>query len=524
MADKLLICVTAEQATAGISHNGKLGACESFPNDDRGAESFDRYLKGLRHMPVLVMVDAVEEDYRFELLPHASGRDRADQLSRRLRQLYRNTAFCSYLPQGRDTGKRRDDQYLFFALTNPDVLNGWLGIVRTHELPVAGVYLLPIVAQALAQKLAPAKTNLLLVSRHPSGIRLTFFREGKLRISRLTRMESADPRGLAAYTEEIANTRLYLHALRIMTLDEHMDVLILDHDSDLAGLEQSVTREISNAQATLLDVRDIAKAVGVSDATMRSGPDTLFLHYLGRHPPIGNLAPDSVTERFQIYQLRRALYATAATVTVASIGWGGMNAYQIYDLRAQRDLAARHTLEYQRRYQEVTRKFPAIPTNTDNLVLAVQTAERLKATRRNPEQAMIAISRALEQYPNVWLKGFGWKYATREFDTESNARAGDNTWVATAAAVPGVAQNSRRQSAYIEAEIRPFHGDFRATLDDINGFVEALKKDPRVAEVRVVTLPLNVNPNMALTGSTTDTGARATSAPFRLHLRFRSEP
>lgn len=520
MPDKLLISITAEQATVAVSHSGRLGPCRAFRNDEQGIEAFDRFLAGSKSMPVLVMVDAVEEDYRFEMLPHATGRDRTELINRRLRQLYRNTAFCSFLAQGRDPGKRRDDQYLFFALTNPDLVDGWIALIRAHALPIVGVFLLPIVAQALVQKLAPAVTNLLLVSRHLSGIRLTFFREGKLRISRLTRVESTDP-GRATYTEEIANTRLYLHALRVMTLDEQMNVVILDRDGSLAGLEQSVGREVANAHATLADVPAIVAATGVPEAVVRGVPDALFLHYLGLHPPVGNLAPESVTEQYQLLQLRRALYATAGIVAAVSLLWGGMNALQIYDLRDQHRLAVNQTADYQRRYQEVTRGFPAIPTSTDNLVLAVQTAERLKSTRRNPEPAMIAVSRAFEQYPNVWLKNFGWKYAVRDFDS-----AGGQPGTARPA-VPGapplVSQNSRRQSAFIEAEIRPFQGDYRAALDQINGFVAALKQEPMIADVQVVALPLNVSPTMSLTGSTADAGPRATSAPFRLQLRFKAE-
>ena len=517
MADKLLICVTTEQATLAVSHNGKLGPCRSFRNDDRGNESFDQYLASLKSMPVLLLVDAVEEDYRFEMLPHATGRDRTELLERRLRQLYRNTAFCSYLAQGRDTGKRRDDQYLFFALTNPDLVNNYLGLIRAHHLPVVGVFLLPIVAQALAQKIAPAITNLLLVSRHRSGIRLTFFRQGKLRISRLTRVDSADP-GRATYAEEIANTRLYLHALRVMTLDEHMHVVILDRDGSLAGLDQSVAREVSNAQATLFNVADIVATTGAPETVVRDAPDALFMHYLALNPAIGNLAPEPVTEQYQLLQLRRALYATAGIVALISVAWGAMNAYQIYDVRAQLALAASQTADYQRRYQEETRGFPAIPTSTDNLVLAVQTAERLQTTRRNPEAAMIAVSRAFEQYPNVWLKSFGWKYAVRDFESEAEAAP---PVAGVPAPVPGV-QNSRRQTAFIDAEIRPFHGDYRKALDEINGFVETLKQEPTIAEVRVAKLPLNVSPTTALSGSTADAGPRATSAPFTLHLRFKA--
>ena len=514
MADKLLICISADQASVALSHNGKLGRCRVFRNDEPGRQDFDRLLASARNVPVHVMVDVVEEDYRFELLPHARGRDRGELIERRLRQLYRNTPYCAAVLQGRDAGKRRDDQYLFLALLNPDLVENWLAQVRSHDLPVAGVHLLPVVIEPMIQKIAPATPNLLLVARHNAGLRLTFFRQGKLRISRLTRVETGDTRArLSVFTEEIANTRLYLHAMRVMTLDENLSVVVLDRDGSLAGLEQSVAREVSNAQATRIGIADVVASTGVAEPVVSEEPDALYLHYLGLQP-LGNLAPELVTERFQIYRLRRALYATAAVAGVVSVAWFALNAYQVYDLRSQQALAIGQAADFQRRYQEVTRRFPATPTNADNLVAAVQTAERLNATRHTPEHAMIVVSRALEQFPNFQLKSFGWRYGLRDFDTEVSRQRPDQPPAQPGA--PAVAR--RKQSAFLEAEIRPFSGDYRTALDTISRFAETLRQDPAVAEVNVVGLPLNVSPTMALSGSTTESVDRPTSAPFRVHL------
>ena len=515
MAEKLLVCISADQVSAVLSRNRALGRCRVFRNDEEGREVFDRFLASMHNVPVHVMVDVVEEDYRFELLPHARGRDRAELIDRRLRQLYRNTPYCAAVLQGRDTGKRRDDQYLFVALINPEPIENWLNQIRSHELPIAGVYLLPLVAEPLAQKIAPATPNVLLVARHSSGLRLTFFRHGKLRISRLTRVDVTDPAArMSVFTEEVANTRLYLHAMRVMSLDEHLSVVVLDRDGSLAGLEQSIMREVSNAQATRIGTPDIVARTGVPETTVADEPDALYLHFLGLQPKQGNLAPEPVTERFQIYQLRRALYATAAIAGGVSVAWVLINAYLIYDLRGQRQIAASQTADYQRRYQEVTRSFPATPTSADNLVAAVQTAERLRSSKRTPEAAMIVASRALEQFPNVHLTAFGWRYDVRDFDSDGPTRRVDAA--PPPAASPAATQ--RKQSAFVEAEIRPFSGDYRAALEAISRFADVLRHDPAVAEVRVVSLPLNVSPSMALSGSTTDNADRPTAAPFRLHF------
>jgi hypothetical protein len=81
----------------------------------------------------------------------------------------------------------------------------------------------------------------------------------------------------------------------------------------------------------------------------------------------------------------------------------------------------------------------------------------------------------------------------------------------------------RRQSAYVEAEIRPFAGDYRRALDEIASFAETLQQDPVIADVEVVELPLNVSPTMALSGSTTEATIRATSAPFKLNVSFKAD-
>jgi hypothetical protein len=319
---------------------------------------------------------------------------------------------------------------------------------------------------------------------------------------------------MSAFTEEVANTRLYLHAMRVMTLDENLTVVVLDRDGSLAGLEQSIAREISNAQASRIGTADIVALSGVAEAIVADEPEALYLHYLGLQPKQGNLAPEPVTERFQIYQLRRALYATAAIAGGVSVAWVGLNVYQAYDLRAQQAHAISQAADFQRRYQEVTRSFPATPTNADNLVTAVQIAERLKSVKRTPEAAMVVLSRALEQFPNFQVKSFGWRYSVRDFDSEIATRRPDEP--AAPPAAPGTAR--RKQSAFVEAEIRPFSGDYRSALDTISRFADTLRQDPAVAHVNVVALPLNVSPTTALSGSTSESINRPTAAPFRLHF------
>ena len=143
MADKLLIAISGQGATAAHWRGGRIVETRSFPDNETGQTGFKDFLAGFSNIPVYIVVDAIEEDYRFETLPHAFGRDRADMVNRKLRQHYRNTPYMSATLLGRDTDKRRDDRYLFSALTNPELINDWVqsvvarGTAGGRDLPAA---------------------------------------------------------------------------------------------------------------------------------------------------------------------------------------------------------------------------------------------------------------------------------------------------------------------------------------------------------------------------------------------------
>ena len=513
MAEKLLLCISAQQVTAAQWRHRRLAECRVFKNDDSGIEAFEEFVAPFPGVPVYVMVDAVEEDYRFETLPHTFGSDRTEMVRRKLRQHYRNTPYVNASLLGRDRGRRRDDRYLFSALTNPDLVGGWLHAVAARSLPIAGIFLLPMVSTALMDELRVKAANLLLVSHHSGGLRLTFFRDRQFRLSRLTRGDNARSGGTARFiSDEISNTRIYLHALRAARLDEHLTVLLLDRSDELIEAAQNIARDNPNLECERLGRAEIASRLNMPESLFGVTSDVIFLRLLGLRAPAGNLAPSNVTIGFRRYQMRRAVYAASSSVVLAAAGWSGLNIWQTVDAHAQRTHAARQAAQLQGLYQDITRQFPAAPTSAENLRKAVEIAQRLKESSRTPEKLMGIVSTALESSPNIVIGKFGWKYGLTEID-------GGGPGTRTPASVPPPPPGAgavRKQSGFIEGEVKPFRGDYRAAIDAINAFSRRLASDPAVAEVRVVQLPLNIDPALALSGNTLDSREHAGAADFRL--------
>jgi hypothetical protein len=521
MADKLLISVSGSQVSAARWAGGRLTPCTVFENSEAGLSAFREHLGNGPRAPVHMMVDAVEEDYRFESLPHSFGSDRNEMISRKLKQHYRSTPFCSARMQGRDPGKRRDDRYLFCALTNPELIAGWLQAVTELELPVAGVYLLPTVSAMLVEKLKLKQTNLLVVSIHGAGLRLSFFREQQLRISRLARIDGSAGEAIKNYAEEISNTRLYLHALRVMTLDEHLSVLIVDRDDTLSGLEQAIARDNPNLECRRLSKAEVISSLGITAPVMASSSDALYLQLLGLRAPDNNLAPATVTLGYRQHQIRRGMYALSGVTAFAVAIWCAVAVYQIFDSRVEAESTKRLTAELQMKYQEATRRFPAAPTTADNLRHVVDVSQRIGATTRTPQMMMDLVSQSLDANPVIVMRSFDWKYDITDFAAARDA--GTNPTPSTGFAPPPLAQagGRRKESALIEGEVRPFRGDYRAAIDSINRFAESLAQQPNVGEVKVAKLPLNISPGLTLSGNTTDSRDQAGKAEFTIIVQMK---
>jgi hypothetical protein len=520
MREKLLICISALQASAAYWRAGKIVQLEQFPHDEAGLAGFREFLAPHGNVPVFVMVDAVEEDYRFETLPHASGSDRAQMVTRKLRQHYRNTPFMGAWLQGRDTGKRRDDRYLFAALTNPDIPAPWLKIISAQELPLAAIYLLPMISAGLLDKLHVKTPNLLVAAQHTGGLRLTFFRDRQFRLSRLTRgdgAKSTDP--VRLFSGEISNTRLYLHALRTATLDEHLTVLLLDRNDELEEVAETITRDNPSLDCVRLSAAELSAQLGADRETLALSPDAIYLHLLGLQFPIGNIAPANTTLGFRRYRVRRAIYATCAGIGIGAAIWTGVNGWLAYGVNSQAADVAQQIAAQDLQYQQITRQFPPAPTTGDNLRRAVEIAQAVRQNAREPLPMMAAVSEAIAPTGNVLVREFGWKYGLTDIEKGAESAAAP---AAAAAPAPGAPPPTRHQSAFLNGEIRPFRGDYRAAIDTIEALAERLRKNPAVAEVRTTRMPLNVSPTTALSGNTLDSSrAEAGSAEFELVIVFK---
>lgn len=511
MAAKLLLCVSNDQATVAVWRRRRLASCTRFGNNEDGWISFGNFLRNVHGLPVHIIVDTVEEDFRFETLPHIRGRDRSEMVGRKLKQLYRATPYYSYALQERETGKRRDDRYLFAALTNPDLLIPWLRAIEAASLPVSGIYPLALVSVSLIERLKLKHPNLLIITKNSAGLRQTFFKNLKFRISRLTPLRGTAEVADQHYADEIGNTRMYLDALTVTHVDDTLELVILDQNGSLARLPEAILRGRPNVQCQYLDVKDIHSRFGIPLADLETSTDVLHLHLLGEQAPALNLAPPHLTRTYQRFAAGRWVYAASGATLVGAMVWSGINVYQAMGIDQKTLAVQQQTREYQAKYQQVTAAFPDAPTSAANLRHTVEMADQIQAGLRTPEAMFSIVSHALDASPEIDLRRIEWHYGD-----SLPSKPGMKPTQA-----PVVELDKLTQSGVVYGEVTRFEGDYRAAMNAINDFVLRIAQDNAVAEVKALKLPLDVRSESGLTGSTTALPGKET-AQFEIAVVFRS--
>ena len=83
---------------------------------------------------------------------------------------------------------------------------------------------------------------------------------------------------------------------------------------------------------------------------------------------------------------------------------------------------------------------------------------------------------------------------------------------------PNITPGKKWQIGYIEGEVTPFNGDYRAAINTIQTFAEHFKQETAVEKVTVLQLPLDINSNRGLSGTTLQNDSPTTVAKFKLKV------
>jgi len=491
---RLILLATPRQIGVLDWRPGHMHWLGEFAASAAGLAAFRTVVAKHARLPVLLVVDTVDEDYRSEILPHVQGQARNELLTRKLKQVFRNARFTGAWRQVRETTGRRDDRYLFAALTDADWLTPWISVLHRERVPLCGIAPLALACQHLLTRLRLQEPHTLLAYRLNNRLRLSYYHNGLLRFSRL--ISSDTPTQLPGNAaDEIAKTQLYLTGQRILPREARLNVLLLDPSGQLDSAQAQLNADPAFS-TRLIDMTTLGRALRIPDSFLAATPEVAPLAAIAGEPLQLNLAPPELLQHHTEFRWRRGLHTFAGAV--ALLGLGTTAAYWLHaqGLNDQAHQMAQQQQQLDARYQTIARTFPVQATTPEQLAQTVLLARHLTDRPTDATALLAAVGQALDVSPDVRLESLDWSE-----DILSSAS--------------GV-------SIKLDASLDPFDGNYRAAMQRIERFMQTLQAVPSLHDARMTTSPVNADSGSTLSGKAPSADmTQAAVARFSIEMTYR---
>ena len=459
----------------------------SFEPTETGLNQFRNYLLQTANISSKFLVDVIEEDFRNEKIPHVGIKDRSAVIGRLIDRYYRSSQDYSYHELiGREKEGRKDDIVLLGAMTNPHLIQSWLSIIDECEVPLSGIWTLPIISKKVLKTLKACSGVVLLVSQQvSSNVRQTLFRDGKLLSSRqsIINQDMGDISSIGKLAApEVDRTIEFLRAQNLVAADEVINLHIMGSSEQLLSLQTSFK---SNDKQTVVihPVSDIQSKLGLTGVEERFS-DSLFAWLCVDQ----KISPSHYGERKIFTRYRNklsamALYAASLTVVIAGILLTESNISDALEHEKSITLLKEEEKSYKELYSKKFKDFEEVFQNAGVMNSAVDLAERIAVNgTTSPLDFLISLSDILSQDKahTVHIDKIKWQAVNIDDKNKTIDQANFTD------------DYSVKHDAVVTGRIDDPEYNYRASIDHIQRIIKYLKDSPRVENVETLTMPVDL--------------------------------
>lgn len=468
------------------------GAC-TFEPDTNGLDKFRHYLETAEKTSTKLLLDVVEEDFRKEVMPHVRGEDRKAVISRMLDRHYRSSGQYTYAETiGRKKDGRKDDEVLLGGITNPYLVQPWITIIEECNIPLSGIWTLPLVSKKLLPIIGVKKGPVLLVSQQvSSNLRQTFFRDGKMLSSRqsVINQDAVDISKIGEFARpEVERTIDFLRNQRMVEADEVIQIHIIGPEEQMDSMEQAFESTPLN-KVSLHRIAELHKKMGITGLKEKFSDGLFAWLCMSQWEPKGHYGEIRQYNQYYYRLASGVLYALSILVVLIALLNTESNISSAIEYRKSVELLGTQAREYKKVYKKKFEEFEPVFTHARSMNTAVDLAEKIyKNSRVSPLDFMIELSNILSkpELGKVQVKGIEWKAVQ-----VSDSGGGE---VINESDPDLISDDSIRHMGVLKGRIDVSDDNYRGSVERVNAIVNALLKHSRIINVEAIEVPVEVRP------------------------------
>lgn len=497
MSDPCLLFLTADRLTAYAWHHARLSQEAVFLPDEAARRRFGEFADGLakNKRSVMLLTDLVEEDFRFDTVPHLMGSERNAMLQRKLEQFYRSTPFRHSEFREREKEGRRDDRVLFSAITNPTWVSPWVELLVQRELPIRGIYSVPLVSRHIA-RMVPAPELLLLTWERHAGLRQTYFKGGHVNFSRLTPFGAGEQYANIVVTET-ARTLQYLQSLSLLPVDHSLHIGVVCGNREKQDLAARL-KNTARVRYVFVDIQEVAQRVKYANPPPDSDCTGLLLHLLAQTKPSNQYASETHTHFHNLREVRKFARLASVLIATGCLLWAGLDLWYALSFAQRTEQLNTQVRVLDDQYQEITRTFPVMPQSPAHMRNVVLALRALAGSAPAPQDVLLPISEALSAFPTLQVNSLSWQVTNNPDAVKLEGGRGAATLRPEGALGAAAAPNAFYRVVLLQGEVRPFEQNYRKALDKVEALQALLTQ--KGMSVVPLELPLDLRPQATLSG------------------------
>ncbi len=461
----------------------------SFEPTENGLNQFRNYLLQTESISSKFLVDVIEEDFRNEKIPHVGSKDRSAVIGRLIDRYYRSSQDYSYHELiGREKEGRKDDIVLLGAMTNPRLIQSWLSIIEECEVPLSGIWTLPLISKKVLKTLKACNGVVLLVSQQVnSNVRQTLFRDGKLLSSRqsIINQDMGDISSIGKLAApEVDRTIEFLRAQNLVAAGEVINLHIIGSNEQLLSLQTSFK---SNDKQTVVihPVSDIQSKLGLTGVEERFS-DSLFAWLcLDQKISPGHYGERKIFTRYRNKLSAMALYAASLIVMIAGVLLTESNISDTLEHEKSVLLLKEEEQNYKALYSKKFKDFEEVFENAGVMNSAVDLAERITINgTTSPLDFLISLSDILSQDEahSLHIDKIKWQAVNIDAKSKKINRANFTD------------DHPVKHDAIVTGRIDDPEYNYRASIEHIQRIIQYLKDSPQVENVETLAMPVDLRP------------------------------
>lgn len=465
----------------------QLVGTSSFEPTESGLEKFRNYLTQTEKLPGRFLVDVIEEDFRNEKIPHVGSKDRNAVISRLVDRFYRSSKnYCYSEVIGREKTGRKDDVVLLGAMTNPQLIQPWIAILDECEVPLSGIWTLPLVSKKLLKTIKATTGVVLLVSQQVnSNVRQTLFRDGKLISSRqsIVNQDMNDISGIGELAApEVTRTIEFLRAQGLIKIDEVINLHVLGSDEQLLSLQNSFKTN-DRQTVTIHPIAAVQKKLALKGVGNKFSDEIFAWLCLQQSLSVSHYGESRTFNRYRNKLSATALYVASLVLVIVGVLLVESNISRAMEYERSISLLKAQENSYRELYSKKFKDFEGVFQNAGVMNSAVELAARIKRnSETSPLDFLISVSDVLSRHKvnNLHIDKIEWQAVSinEKNHKEQKANFTDKLPV--------------KHNAVVTGRIDIPENNYRASIDQIQRIIESLKASPRIEHVEALKMPVDL--------------------------------